>query len=450
MDETYDVIVVGTGLKECILSGLLSVDGLRVLHLDRNGYYGGASASLSLTQLFEQFRQGEKPAASLGASREYNVDIIPKFIMSSGLLVQMLLHTDVTRYLEFKSIAGSYVYKGGKIHKVPATDAEALKSPLMGLFEKRRCQKFFQYLQEYEEENPKTHSGHNLQKMPMRALYKEFSLETDTIDFVGHAIALHRDDQYLDQPAIDTVRKIRLYFESLARYSKSPYIYPLYGLGELPQGFARLSAIYGGTYMLNAPIEKFVYDASDVIVGVQSSEGSKPVAKCRFIVGDPSYFPQKVKKTGQVIRVICILSHPIEGTDNSESVQIIIPQKQVGRNSDIYVCVISNANMVAPAGKFVAIVATTVETANPLAEVAPGLSLLGNIDERFVSITDTFEPISDGTKDRVFISKSYDPTTHFESTVEDVMDMYRRITGKNLVLKPKATAPEGGDAPAAQ
>ena len=31
MDEEYDVVVLGTGLKECILSGLLSVDGLKVL-----------------------------------------------------------------------------------------------------------------------------------------------------------------------------------------------------------------------------------------------------------------------------------------------------------------------------------------------------------------------------------------------------------------------------------
>ena len=30
MDEEYDVIVLGTGLKECILSGILSVDGLKV------------------------------------------------------------------------------------------------------------------------------------------------------------------------------------------------------------------------------------------------------------------------------------------------------------------------------------------------------------------------------------------------------------------------------------
>ena len=45
------VIVLGTGLTECILSGLLSVEGKKVLHMDRNDYYGGDSASLNLTQV---------------------------------------------------------------------------------------------------------------------------------------------------------------------------------------------------------------------------------------------------------------------------------------------------------------------------------------------------------------------------------------------------------------
>jgi hypothetical protein len=36
-------------LQECILSGLLSVKGKKVLHLDRNSYYGGDCASLNLS-----------------------------------------------------------------------------------------------------------------------------------------------------------------------------------------------------------------------------------------------------------------------------------------------------------------------------------------------------------------------------------------------------------------
>ena len=39
-DGEYDAIVLGTGLKECILSGLLSVMGMKLLVIDRNNYYG--------------------------------------------------------------------------------------------------------------------------------------------------------------------------------------------------------------------------------------------------------------------------------------------------------------------------------------------------------------------------------------------------------------------------
>ncbi|CAF5141092.1 unnamed protein product, partial [Rotaria sp. Silwood1] len=64
-------------------------------------------------------------------------------------------------------------------------------------------------------------------------------LSQDTIDFTGHALALHSDDDYLEKPVLESIKRIKLYSESLARYGKSPYLYPLYGLGELPQGFAR-------------------------------------------------------------------------------------------------------------------------------------------------------------------------------------------------------------------
>lgn len=40
MDEEFDVVVLGTGLTECVVSGLLSISGKKVLHLDRNDYYG--------------------------------------------------------------------------------------------------------------------------------------------------------------------------------------------------------------------------------------------------------------------------------------------------------------------------------------------------------------------------------------------------------------------------
>jgi len=435
MDEEYDAIILGTGLKECILSGVLSVEGKKVLHMDRNGYYGGESASLNLSQLFEKFKKGTTPPESLGASRDYNVDLIPKFLMSCGLLVQILVKTDVTRYLEFKAVDGSFVAHQGKIYKVPSTGGEALKSSLMGIMEKRRCSKFLEFAGEFNENDPKTHRGWDFSKLTSRQLFDNFGLKPDTIDFVGHAMALYDNDSYLDQPsAVDTIKRIYLYGESVLRYGNSPYIYPLYGLGEMPQGFARLSAIYGGTYMLNKPVEEIIYNDKGEACGVKS-EGE--VAKCKFVVGDPSYFPDKVKKVGQVVSAICILSHPIPNTNNAESAQIILPQKEVKRKYDIYISCVSAAHQVAPKGKWIALVSTNVESEKPEAELEPGIKLLGAVDQVFYSVRDLYKPKEDGSSDKVFISASYDPETHFKQSCRDIMDIYKRITGKEMDLTPK-------------
>lgn len=85
--------------------------------------------------------------------KEWNVDLIPKFFLATGesiclcnaciciisvhvnvnegcvfalgQLVKILVHTEVTRYLDFKVVEGSYIYKAGKVHKVPATEEDA-------------------------------------------------------------------------------------------------------------------------------------------------------------------------------------------------------------------------------------------------------------------------------------------------------------------------------------
>ena len=62
-NEEWDAVVMGTGMKECLLSGLLSVAGKKVLHVDRNNYYGGASASLDIHQLFSKFAGSAEPSA---------------------------------------------------------------------------------------------------------------------------------------------------------------------------------------------------------------------------------------------------------------------------------------------------------------------------------------------------------------------------------------------------
>merc|ERR1712072_1571308 len=91
----------------------------------------------------------------------------------------------------------------------------------------------------------------------------------------------------------------------------SPYMYPLYGLGGLPEGFSRMCAINGGTFMLNKPVDEVIFKEG-VAWGIKSGN---EVARAKQIVGDASYFDNtRTKVTGKVARSICILNHPIPNT----------------------------------------------------------------------------------------------------------------------------------------
>lgn len=74
-----------------MLSGLLSVEGKKVLHIDRQDFYGGDCGSFSLTQLYNKFKPSKKPDESLGRDRDWCVDLVPKFMMANGELTNILV-----------------------------------------------------------------------------------------------------------------------------------------------------------------------------------------------------------------------------------------------------------------------------------------------------------------------------------------------------------------------
>lgn len=122
---------------------------------------------------------------------------------------------------------------------------------------------------------------------------------------------------------------------------------------------------------------------------------------------------------------------------------------------DIYIAIVSSAHNVCPKGYFIAIVSTIAEgSSNHHLELQPGLDRLGKIEEKFFGPPiPLYEPLESGLNDNIFLSKSYDATSHFETTtgmnilsheprvlmltwwIDDVRDIYRRAEGHELVVE---------------
>jgi hypothetical protein len=86
----------------------------------------------------------------------------------------------------------------------------------------------------------------------------------------------------------------------------------LYGLGDLPQAFARLSAVFGGTFMLDTPFKGVRTDDDGELCGINSTvNGKECVLKCKSIFASPDYFPDKVEKKGDIARCYWCATHTL-------------------------------------------------------------------------------------------------------------------------------------------
>jgi len=158
-------------------------------------------------------------------------------------------------------------------------------------------------------------------------------------------------------------------------------------------------------------------------------------AYCKQLIADPSYFldSNRVKKVGQIAKWLCLLDHPLEGTNNAGSAQIILPGKQTGHKNDMYVSVMNWTLQVAPQGRWIAMISANVYTNNPKKELEVAYKLLGKVLKDFFFVTDQYVPSNNG-KNNIFIPSSMDATSHFERATREVMQLYKDITGKDVDL----------------
>ncbi|KAJ6397534.1 hypothetical protein OIU77_018529 [Salix suchowensis] len=348
---TFDLIAAGTGLAECIVAAAASASGKTVLHLDTNPFYGSHYSSLSVPELTSFLNSNSTPSSppsststttdSLDYSivnlttqpvysdveiscfypelleenlRKFNLDLCgPRVLFCADKLIDLMLKSGASHYVEFKSIDASFVGDGkGKLWNVPDSRAAIFKDKSLTLKEKNQLMRFFKLVQGHlvatvaagssgddgngnDEKEGKTKISDEDLERPFIEYLSNMQLPPKIRSIILYAIAMadyDQDDRGVCQNLLKTkdgIDRLSLYQSSVGRFTNASgaLIYPVYGQGELPQAFSRRSAVKGCIYVLRMPVTALLMEKdSGRYKGVRLASGQDIFSK--KLVLDPS------------------------------------------------------------------------------------------------------------------------------------------------------------------
>uniref|UniRef100_A0AAQ6IG61 Rab proteins geranylgeranyltransferase component A n=1 Tax=Anabas testudineus TaxID=64144 RepID=A0AAQ6IG61_ANATE len=300
-------------LAESVVAAACSRVGQRVLHVDRRSYYAANWASFTFTGLLTWIQQhqvnaalcsdwllledgeeliylsnpdaasirnlqdahmegeesdADKPHPSAAQSqseptrkkisyahlvkegRRFNIDLVSKLMYSRGSLVDLLIKSNVSRYAEFKNVSRVLTYRHGNIEQVPCSRADVFASRQLSVVEKRKLMRFLTSCVE------ETEQQQDISSRPYLEFLRDQKLGENLEHFLLHSIAMVTEDA----PTEDGLAATRHFLRSLGRYGNTPFLFPVYGLGEIPQCFCRMCAVFGGIYCLRHSVHCLLVD----------------------------------------------------------------------------------------------------------------------------------------------------------------------------------------------
>ncbi|XP_044749171.1 rab proteins geranylgeranyltransferase component A [Coccinella septempunctata] len=416
----FDIIVVGTGVVESIVSAAASRNGKRVLHLDNKSYYGGHWASFNLEdfqnigtddtlptqtntyqsfgkagELFQAFgndlrnirnfqtnwhieknlpnisdassseapqekkeerketndetetNPDDKSAGDLGevlggiceeteklqvtvqeqnivtqASlkkdyRKFIIDLCPKLHFARGDFVELLISSNIARYSEFRSVSRVLTWINGNIEVVPCSRSDVFANNKVSVVEKRMLMKLLTSIEEDEK---------NL-VLPAETTYKSLlkskKLSDNIIHFVLYALSMSTDETSW----LDGIRGTKRFLQSLGRFGRTPFLFSMYGSGEITQAFCRLSAVFGGIFALNQPLHGFFTNSENLfqslICGEQRISAPYLVMNMGMV---PSQFLEKTE-VRMISRAVFITDKSLMDSEREHLTLLLYPLK---------------------------------------------------------------------------------------------------------------------------
>ncbi|XP_077744671.1 rab proteins geranylgeranyltransferase component A 1 isoform X1 [Canis aureus] len=259
--------------------------------------------------------------------RRFNIDLVSKLLYSRGLLIDLLIKSNVSRYAEFKNITRILAFREGRVEQVPCSRADVFNSKQLTMVEKRMLMKFLTFCMEYEK-HPDEYKAY--EEITFSEYLKTQKLTPNLQYFVLHSIAMTSETA---SNTIDGLKATKNFLHCLGRYGNTPFLFPLYGQGELPQCFCRMCAVFGGIYCLRHSVQCLVVDKeSRKCKAIIDQFGQRIISK-HFLVED-SYFSENTcshVQYRQISRSVLITDRSVLKTDSDQQISILtVPGEEPG------------------------------------------------------------------------------------------------------------------------
>lgn len=252
------------------------------------------------TSMYSGFNFMQRSRESLGQSRSYCIDLAgPKLAFCGGQLVDLLLRSGASNYLEFKDLESTFMWNMQGLSPVPSSRADVFRDRSLSNAEKRHLMRFFKLVVDHSSSNE---GAPEISQVDLESPFVEFlqgrQVPPSVQAMILYAIALsnHKQDtagngQCSIMSTKEGMESLALYLTSVGRFvnATGAFLYPLYGEGELPQAFSRCAAVKGALYALKMPIQALLRDKeSGKFKGVQMA--SNQLIFSEKLVAGPSMY----------------------------------------------------------------------------------------------------------------------------------------------------------------
>ncbi|NXP14786.1 RAE2 geranylgeranyltransferase, partial [Thinocorus orbignyianus] len=305
----------------------------------QNAAFGESSLELGRTEAAPSEVSAQEPkkvtyCQIVREGRRFNIDLVSKLLYSRGLLIDLLIKSNVSRYAEFKNATRILAFREGKVEQVPCSRADVFNSRQLSMVEKRMLMKFLTFCLDYEQHPDEYQDYENSTFAQFLSTRK---LTPSLQHFVLHSIAMVSET---DCTTLEGLHATKKFLQCLGRYGNTPFLFPLYGQGEIPQCFCRLCAVFGGIYCLRHPVQCLVVDKESGRCKAIVDHFGQRISANYFIVED-SYLSESVCTNvcyRQISRAVLITDRSVLNTDSEQQVSILtVPPVDVGKPA---VCVI--------------------------------------------------------------------------------------------------------------